>query len=386
MLLWGLVAARPAAGQFVETFEDSSLAGWTHQTGDGEVSMTVTAGEGMGELVVDATEDRHNIWWAFLARDVSSSIDLARLNEPGNELRVTARVRPSHAPRRVNLHVNTQETTDFHSHLMEYDLSDTTRWHTLSMTTEGFEVTPGDTVTAQLAMMDWGSRTYRLAIDSFAVEVVDRETAPPNLGSAVPYPLPTRAPETLSHHVPATAGGLVHRDYPGQNFAGWHTTTDTTAVPTWTVAPGQMVILRWDRDALPADSVTGPGVLELRRHSVHRADVSPEELGQVRVVEVMTGPRDWTRETLTYDRLTRGRPLNDLLNPQPIVDVDVSGPPGGTVRIPISESVLRRLVTEETKGLALRPLGPTSATFFAPQSNESTHRPVLHLDTASTKD
>jgi hypothetical protein len=102
-LLWGLglaaFATQPAAGQFVDAFADSSLAGWTHQTGDGDVSMTVAAEDEGAQMVVDATADRHTIWGALKTRDVLPTIDLTRLQEPGAELRVTARVRSSHAGR-----------------------------------------------------------------------------------------------------------------------------------------------------------------------------------------------------------------------------------------------------------------------------------------------
>jgi hypothetical protein len=94
----------------------------------------VATGEGHASIVVDARDDRRNVWWALIKHRVSQAIDVERLAQPGWELRVEARVRTSHAPRRVNLHVHTQRTTDFHSHLMEFDLPVAGVWHTISMT------------------------------------------------------------------------------------------------------------------------------------------------------------------------------------------------------------------------------------------------------------
>jgi hypothetical protein len=46
---------------------------------------------------------------------------------------------------------------------MEFDLPDTD-WHTVSLTTHGFQAT-GDTVIAHLALMDWGLENYRVDLD-----------------------------------------------------------------------------------------------------------------------------------------------------------------------------------------------------------------------------
>ncbi len=61
---------------------------------------------------IDATLDKYNIWWAIAIADVTDGIDMAALAHPMSEVRVEARVRPSHAPRRINLRVRTQRTRD----------------------------------------------------------------------------------------------------------------------------------------------------------------------------------------------------------------------------------------------------------------------------------
>jgi hypothetical protein len=151
-----------ADAQFLETFGRSlavdqadARKGWAFRTGDGEATVNVTAADGIGTVTVDAREDQRGIWWAMVRRSVSSRIDDDALVRPDRELRVEARVRTDAAPRRINLHFNHSRTTDFHSHLMEYDLADS-GWHTVSFTTKGFDARSSDEVFVQLAMVDWG--------------------------------------------------------------------------------------------------------------------------------------------------------------------------------------------------------------------------------------
>jgi hypothetical protein len=116
-----LAPAGPAGAQFLDAFDGSSiptdpegLEGWSFFTGDGEATMDLRAdGQGYARITVDASPDRRGIWWALIKRRVSESLDLALLERAGFELRIEARVRTRHAPRRVNLHLNTQRTTDF---------------------------------------------------------------------------------------------------------------------------------------------------------------------------------------------------------------------------------------------------------------------------------
>jgi hypothetical protein len=169
-------------------------------------------------VVVDATRDQRGIWWALIKRRVSGSLDLALLERPGYELRIEARVRTSHAPRRVNLHLNTQRTTDFHSHLMEFDLPEAGTWQTVSMTTRDFDARPGDTVFGQLALMDWGRDRYRVDVDYFKVDVVAAATAEPDVGEAVPYHPPIPDPGAFVHSVPAVAAAVVDRRHPDVNL------------------------------------------------------------------------------------------------------------------------------------------------------------------------
>ena len=77
-----LTAAGRADAQFLETFDDSrlqvdpsGLEGWSFFSGDGEAMIDFrSTGEGYASILVDATRDRRNVWWALIKRRVSESI------------------------------------------------------------------------------------------------------------------------------------------------------------------------------------------------------------------------------------------------------------------------------------------------------------------------
>ena len=346
-------ASGTASAQFVDHFEGEKLDGWTHATGDGEVAMDLEARDGSGIIRVDATRDRHNIWWALIKREVGGELDLAQLAEPERELRIETRIRVSHAPRRVNLHVNTQRTTDFHTHLMEFDIPDTTTWHTISMTTRGFDARPGDTVNAQMALMDWGRGTYRVEVDYFRVDVVDAARAGPDLGEPLPYHPPVPDPASFVHHLPADGAAVIDATFPDLNLNEWRASDGT---PVLTVDESRFVILRWDFRELADRPVAGSGLLTLHPHSVEQGEHDLPELGQVRVVEILEGDAAWTAEEVTFDAFTQRRPLDEVVNTQMIIDVDPAV--GDTTFATIPRPVMQRLLDGRTRGILLRPLGP----------------------------
>ena len=144
-----------AFAQFVDNFDGPSLrldptgkAGWLFQPGDGTATMDFRqGGPGYASIFVDGTTDKRGIWWALIERKASDKMDLS-VQKHGHEFRIAARVRSSHAPRRINLQIQTQRTTDYESNLMEYDIPDTSNWHAFSMTTHGFDAKPGDSILA----------------------------------------------------------------------------------------------------------------------------------------------------------------------------------------------------------------------------------------------
>ena len=217
MLAAGMwLAPVPGAADFVDEFGPGALAadpsardGWAWQAGDGEARVSFTQADGAGRIEVDASADRRNIWWAFVRRAVTPAIDASELTRPDRELRVQARVRTSVAPRRVNLHFNHSRTTDFHSHLMEYDLAEAGVWQDISLTTRDFDASAGDEVFVQLALMDWGGGHYAVDIDRIEVRVVDPGVVGPDRGSPLPYRPPARPPEDFTERLPVAADAVV---------------------------------------------------------------------------------------------------------------------------------------------------------------------------------
>jgi hypothetical protein len=224
-----LAVPPPAAAQFRDDFNGPALKldpdgvnGWGFLAGEGRAVMDFRpGGAGFAAITVDATKDRRNVWWAFIMHRVSEGMDLSLLREPGCALRIEVRVRSSHAPRRINLQLSTQKTTDFHSHLMEFDIPDTANWHTFSMTTRGFAAAPGDTVNAQMALMDWGLGQYRLDVDYIRVDIVKVASAGPDKGEPVPYHPPVADPAGFAHAVKAAQSGTIDLDNPDVNLGNW---------------------------------------------------------------------------------------------------------------------------------------------------------------------
>jgi hypothetical protein len=376
LILAGVFPGR-ASAQFLDDFsgpvvrkDPSGLQGWSFFTGDGEATMDFRSdGVGHASIVVDATRDRRGIWWALVKRKVSDGMDLGRLAQPGLELRIEARIRVSHAPRRVNLHLNTQRTTDFHSHLMEFDIPDTEGWHIISMTTRDFPALPGDTVFGQLALMDWGLESYRVDVDYFKVDVVDVATAGPDRGVSVPYHPPIPDLSTFGHEARVAHDGVIDLANPGVNLNNWSVQDGPGRRHLLTVNGSQYVILRWDLAAFAGRQVADHGVLELTTHSVQRSSDEMKDFGIVRVVEILGGDPTWDQRTVTADSLCRGERLDRVLNSQMIIDYAVSEGAGAKTRLTISRPVLQRLIDGRTRGVAITPLGSINASFEAMEND-----------------
>ncbi len=352
--------------QFHYSFDEPTLDGWRFFSGDGEAAVNFIPGNGYASIIVDATRDKRNIWWAVIQRTVSDELDLSKLSLRNHELRIEARIRTSHAPRRVNLHLHTQRTTDFHTHLMEFDIPDTTGWHTISMTTADFRASPGDLVNGQLALMDWGTGRYRVDVDYFRVEVLDTDTIPPDKGEQVLYPPPVPDPNMFSHRIVAFQDGMVDLQYPEVNFGGWHAPDGQDRIPLVSVNGSQITLLRWDLDAFKERRPEGYGMLELTTHSVQKTEGSGlKEFDRIRLVEILGGEKGWERHTVTLQNIMKYESLETVFNPQMIIDVDINEEPGGKTYIHIPRSVIRRLLAGSTGGIAIRPLGAIHVNLFS---------------------
>lgn len=366
-----------AFAQFRDDFNSSTIAkdpnamqGWTYRTGDGTATMDMEQGDGFAAITVDATHDKRGIWWAMIRHYVSANMDLARLSQPGQELRVEARVRVSSAPKRVNLHFNTQRTTDFHSHLMEFDLPEAGKWYTLSMTTRDFDAVPGDQVFAQMALMDWGLAKYEVDLDYFKADIVDVAAAGPDLGNPLPYRPPLADPKSFHESAPVAQDSTVDLQYTDMNFNGWSATDGKSTIPLLSVNGTQYAILRFDLSAFHGRKAAGSGLLELTSYGVERLDHEIKDFGEVRVTEILGGDPQWEQQTVTLDSLCQGQPWENVINTQMIIDVPIAPTRGGKTLVTISQPVLQRLLDGRTRGIVIRPLGSVSVALLAMENND----------------
>ena len=376
-----------ASAQFLDDFngtsikkDPSGLDGWAFFTGDGTAAMDFRQGDGYASILVDATLDQRNVWWALIKHKVSGAMDLDLLKEPGYELRIEARIRVSHAPRQVNLHLNTQKTVDFHTHLMEFDIPDTENWQTISMTTHDFPAEPGDTVFGQLALMDWGLGKYRVDVDYFKVDVVNVALAGPDKGVQVPYHPPIPDLKGLTQEAKVAQDGMIDLQNPDVNLNNWYVREGATKTNVLTVSGTQFVILRWDLSAFAGKQAADHGLLELTTHSVERTSDDLPDFGMIRVVEILAGDPSWDQKTVTCNSLCQGQPLDRILNTQMIIDWPVTEGDRGKTFLTISKPVLQRLIDGKTLGIAIRPLGAINASFYAMENEAGIYSARLRFN------
>jgi len=390
VLLLALLPLSRASAQYVEDFDNPSLkldpeglAGWRVLAGDGTATMELRhGGPGYASILVDGTTDRRGIWWALIEHKASDQMDLSLMQKPGHEFRIEARVRASHAPRRINLQVATQRSTDDDANLMEYDIPDTEAWHTFSMTTRHFDAKPGDTVFAHLALMDWGLEKYRLDIDYIKVDIVDAATAGPDLGDSIPYHPPVADPTGFHTRVAVAQDSTIDIENTDVNLNDWYVQdrAKNKTVNLLTVDGTHYVILRWELGAYAGRKVADHGLLELTTYSVQEKATRLKDFGIVRVVEILGGDPKWDQRTVTTDSLCHYLALDRVLNTQMIIDWPVTEGDGGKTYLTISKTVLQRMIDGKTLGIAVKPLGAISAAFYAMESEDGKHSARLYFN------
>jgi hypothetical protein len=376
-----------ARAQFRDDFDtllraadDRGSGGWSYFTGDGEAKMELLHRDGVLKARVDARQDRRGIWWALLKRRVSEQIDTLKLSQRGTELRIEARVRTNTAPRRINLHANTQRTIDFHSHLREFELAEPNTWYTVSFTTTDFPAQPGDSVFAQLALMDWGTGVYELEVDYYKVDVVTERTA--DLGEPLEYH-PAIPPATaFAQRVVAAADATLDRREPDANLEDFSAIEDGGPKRLLAVGGSTLAVVRFDFGQLADSRVSGSGLLELTTHSVHRRAQRTKDFGLVRIVELIGGAQDWSDDQITFTALLAGKAEDSVINGQMIIDLEVHDTRGAKTYFTLPRPVLQRLVDGKARGLAIVPLGSIHAAFFASEEGPST-APAILLNTAA---
>lgn len=384
-LLGGLAIITPLShADFVDDFNNKSVAGWQTFTGDGDAQLKFLPMDGFARMQVDATKDQHNIYWTIIKRNVAQSLDMEKLKSPDYELRVEARVRPSHTPRRVNFMINTQRTTDFHEHLREYDLGKGSDWQVISMTTRNFDAVPGDEVNVQLGVTDWGPGEYHLDVDYYRAEVVKVANAKPDVGEPLIYHPPVPSLDTFKHHVKVKHDSVINSAFPAVNFNNWQ--SDDARVLT--VSAGQYPILRWDLQAYRGKKAEGAGVLSLTTQSVQKGGNYVAALGEdfgiefdkVRVFEILGGDANWQQNSVTFANFTQGKDLQTTINGQMIFDTDVAKA-GGKTLVTIPRPVMQRILDGTTRGIMLQPLGALEVSFYDSEDGDGSRAPELHFTT-----
>ncbi len=374
--------------QFRDDFNGTEIEGWFAVAGDGDAKVEVVPMDGFARLNIDATADRHVVWYSFIKRDISAALDLAKLADPAYELRVEARVRTSVAPRRVNFMLNTSRTTDYHEHLREYDIPTANEWKIISFTTEHFDAQPGDQVFVQFCATDLGPDRYAVDVDYYRADVVKKASAGRDLGESLLYHPPVPPVESFGEHRIVSQDSLINQDFPAVNLNDWRL-NGATGRPSrvLSVNAHQWAVLRWDFGPLAKAKVAGAGVLELTTAALadggdYRGAFGrdlAEEFGKVRIIEILGGDPAWTQEQVTWDSLTGGAPYAEVFNTQMIIDLEPAPAPGGKAWFTLSRPVMQRLLDGTTKGLLIRPLGAISPSFFASE-DETGRGPVLHFN------
>jgi hypothetical protein len=389
LLAASLLLLGRASAQFIDDFNSSSVQidpnginGWLFRPGDGTATMDFRqGGDGYASIFVDATTDKRGIWWALIERKVSDKMDLRLMQKPGHEFRIEARIRVSHAPRRVNLQVATQRSTDDEANLMEYDIADTTSWHVISMTTHGFDARPGDTVFGHMALMDWGLEKYRVDVDYIKVDIVDVATAGPDKGDPIPYHPPIADPASFTQDVRVAADSMIDLEDTDVNENDWSVQDSTKGkINLLTVDETHHVILRWDLNAFAGRKVRDHGLLELTTYSVQRKAQYVKDFGLIRVVEIPGGDPKWDQQTVTTDSFCNYEPLNRVLNTQMIIDWPVTPGNGAKTYLTISKTVLQRMVDGKTHGIALKSLGAIDASFYSMEDEAGKYSARLHFN------
>lgn len=373
-----------AHADFREDFDKNSTSNWQLLTGDGNAKLQLQSMNGFARMQIDATQDKHNIWWTVIKRDIAQHLDLEKLQNPAYELRVEARVRPSHAPRRVNFMINTQRTTDFHEHLREYDLAQSTDWQVISMTTRNLDAQAGDEVNVQLGVTDWGPGKYYLDIDYYRAEIVKLADAKPDLGEPLIYHPPIPALDAFKHHLSVAQDAVINQHFPEVNFHHWQ----SNSARVLTVSAGQYAVMRWDLKKFKGQKADGAGVLSLITESLQAGGNYIQaygedlgiEFGKLRVFEIFGGDADWQQSDVTFNSFTQGKELQSLINGQMVFDTDIAKA-GEQTLITIPRPVLQRLLDGTTHGFLLQPLGALTVSVYDSEHGDGSQAPTLHFTT-----
>jgi hypothetical protein len=264
---------------------------------------------------------------------------------------------------------------------MEFDIPDTVNWHTISMTTHDFDAMPGDTVYGQMALMDWGLGKYRVDLEYFRVDIVNVDSAGPDKGVQVPYHPAIPDPSTFASHVPVAGDATIDLSFPELRFGKWGSGEKSDTARLLATSTSQFILMKWDLQSFKGRQASGSGLLELTTYSLQRSPEYQKDFGMVRVCEIFGGDSVWDQDNVTYASFSQNRPIDESINSQMIIDVAVNGSRGGRNLITVSRPVLQRMLDGRTRGLAIKPLGAVSASFYACENQGGKFAPILHFTT-----
>jgi hypothetical protein len=367
-------------GQFLDHFDSTEIhAAWMWFSGDGDAEIDFKKGPEHAIIYLDATKDKMNIWWAVIRRHIKT-LDQKKLVKAGYELRVESKIKVSDAPRRVNMSFNNQRTTDFHSFLKEFDITDTSNWHVISMTTKNFDVKPDDKIHVQLALMDWGRSKYQLEVDYVKVDVVNSEKTNHDLGNPQTYHPPVPPVESFAHKLPVQQDVTIDKKYSDKNFHNWTDPLQPQPEKLLPVSHEQIILLKFNTENYKHAIPKGNSVLALHLHEMERSPDFKKDFGMVRLVEIMGGDENWNQKEVTYESFLQGQSPDEVFNQQTIIDVDLRNHENKTIYFTLSEAVMNRILSGRTKGLAVFSLGAVHASFYGSEANSKKVHPVIYFN------
>jgi len=197
-------------------------------------------------------------------------------------------------------------------------------------------------------------------------------------GEPLPYHPPIPDPGSFEQVIRAADSAVIDFANPEVNLGSWSVLESGTRHRVVTVGGTTWAVLRWDLEAFAGRRVTGHGLLELTTHSVQRNAEETKDFGLVRVVEILGGDASWGRDSVTASNLVAGEEIEDVFNPQMIIDWPVTEGEGEKTWFTISRPVLQRLIDGRTLGIAIAPLGSIVASFSSGEADS----PRLLFDVA----
>jgi hypothetical protein len=356
-------------------FAENNMPGWATRTGDGEIIFQQRYTGNSVILKIDPHTDIQNIWYAFIHQDISASIDVNQLHSPEYELRMEARVKISHAPRRVNMYLS---ELDNGGYLREFDIPEADKWHTISMVTDTFIPAKGRPIMTQISLMDWGiSDIYCLEVDYIKVDLVNRNGVYPEYGFPLMYRPPIEAPEAFEKAFIVSKSISLDTVWSDLNLNSIRCIEDS--IRLLQINPSGFFILTWDFSSLSDQEVAmaGSGQLDLFTYQIIRLSNSPKDFGEIRVCEIYGDKQNWDINLLNYNQFLDDQQLDNRINTQTIMDTKPSELRAAKTTINISKPVIDRLLSGRTIGLAIMPLGYISASFYS--DDLSDRAPVLRF-------